>query len=276
MTSQLFANDDHTTKYRQHRPGYPQQLFDYIKNYYFTDQSIEQKIPLAVDIACGNGQATCQLSDICERVIGIDISANQIAHAIQRDNIEYRCQPAEDLSFLSSNSVDLITIATGLHWLDIETFMNEVKRVLKPTTGVLAIWTYGIGALDNPKADAIYLEFDQITLLSYWNTKRWLVDDYYQSLLPLFPYKISLCQHTIDQRISTTVEQFLGFIQTLSACQTYREQHGEQAYIDLLENFREKLIQSFENDARREKCSHVNSIPFTISNSIRLYLMKKQ
>ena len=276
MISQLFETQDHTAKYRQHRPDYPQQVFEHIKNFCFTDTSIEQKLPLAVDVACGSGQATVELSKFCDRVIGIDISANQIANATRKENIEYRCQAAEDLSFLLSNSVDLITIATSLHWLDIETFMTEVKRVLKPNTGILAVWTYGIGALDNPKADAIYLEFNQITLFSYSNSKRWLVDDYYQSLLPLFPYKQSRIQHTIEQRISTTIEQFLGFVQTLSACQTYRQQHGEQAYEDLLANFREKLIHSFENNSRRNKSDDVNRISFTISNPIRLYLMRKQ
>jgi len=69
---------------------------------------------------------------LCERVIGIDVSANQIAHAIRKDNIEYKCNKAEDLKFLQSNSVDLITIATALHWLNIELFVEEVQRVLKP------------------------------------------------------------------------------------------------------------------------------------------------
>ncbi len=79
----------------------------------------------------------------CDRVIGIDISANQIAHAIAKENIQYRCQKAEDLSFLEDNSVDLITIATTLHWLDIELFVEQVQRVLKPTRGVfccLDLW----------------------------------------------------------------------------------------------------------------------------------------
>ena len=53
-------------------------------------------------------------------MIGTDVSQNQLANAIQRDNIEYRCVKGEDLSFLQSNSVDLVTIATALHWLDLE------------------------------------------------------------------------------------------------------------------------------------------------------------
>ena len=213
-------------------------------------------------------------------MIGIDISANQIAHAIQKDNIEYRCHKGEDLTFLESNSVDLITIATTLHWLDIQSFVAEVQRVLKANSGVFAVWTYGSGALDNPKADAVYHEFDQITLFPYWNSKRWLVDDYYQSLLPLFPFKSTLLEYTIAERRETTMEQFLGLMESFSACQTFRKQEGEEAYQDLLKNFRGKLIECYRKEPMRnaeaEETIDENSIQFLISNSIRLYLMKNQ
>jgi len=218
-------------------------------------------------------------SRFCDRVIGIDISANQIAHAIQKDNIEYRCHKGEDLTFLESDSVDLITTATTLHWLNIEEFIEQVQRVLKPNTGVFAVWTYGTGALDNPKADALYHEFNQITLFPYWNSKRWLIDDYYQSLLPLFPYKSTLVEYTIEQRIETTIEQFLGFTESFSACQTFKKQEGEKAYRDLLENFREKLIECYRKIQTRydeDETTDLNSIQFIVSNPIRLYLMKKQ
>ena len=211
-------------------------------------------------------------------MIGIDASASQIARAIPKDNVEYRCQKAEDLSFLPLNSVDLITIATALHWLDIEPFIEQVQRVLKPNTGVFAVWTYALGTLDNPIADAVYHEFNQVTLFPYWNSKRWLADDYYQSLLPLLPYKSTLVEHTIDKRTETTLGQFLGFIQTLSGLQTYRKQEGEQALHDLLERLREKLIECYAKNSNRQandESVDVNSIKMTVSSPIRLYLMRK-
>lgn len=62
MTHQLFLGEDHSNKYLQHRPSYPKELFEYILNYYFNDKNTNEKIPLALDIACGNGQATVDLS----------------------------------------------------------------------------------------------------------------------------------------------------------------------------------------------------------------------
>ena len=211
-------------------------------------------------------------------MIGIDSSANQLAHALQGDNIKYQYHQAEDLTFLASNSVDLITTATTLHWLDIETFIDEARRVLTPQTGVLAIWTYALGTLDNPIADAIYHEFHHVLLFPYWNMKRWLADDYYQSLVPLLPYRSTLREHTIENRTETTIGDFLGFVQSLSACQTYRQQHGEQAYEDMLEKFRERLTLAYMKSKLRnddDEIVDLDAIKMTVSSPIRLYLMRK-
>lgn len=76
-----------------------------------------------------------------------------------------------------------------------------------------------------------------------------------------------------------TIEQFLNLIETFSACQTYKKQEGEHAFNDLFKNFREKLIECYKtNQNRRDEDEIIdsNTIKFTMSNPIRLYLMKKQ
>ncbi len=175
--------------------------------------------------------------------------------------------------------MDLITSATTLHWLDIEAFIEEAKRVLKPRTGVLAVWTYALGTLDNPMADAVYHEFHHVLLFSYWNAKRWLADDYYESLVPLLPYKSTLRQCTIEHRTETTLGHFLGFIESLSGCQTYRKQNGEQACQNLLTTLRQKLIQCYSktkvNRNNNDEMIDFDSIKMTISSPVRLYLMRK-
>lgn len=62
MSHQLFEEQDYTIKYRQHRPGYPKQLFEYIIDYYFDGKRTDEQIPLVLDVGCGNGQATVELS----------------------------------------------------------------------------------------------------------------------------------------------------------------------------------------------------------------------
>lgn len=62
MSQHQFDDEEHTAKYRLHRPGYPQKLYEHIRDYYFNGQRTDEKIPLALDVGCGNGQATVDLS----------------------------------------------------------------------------------------------------------------------------------------------------------------------------------------------------------------------
>jgi SAM-dependent methyltransferase len=63
MSQHLFDDEEQTAKYRLHRPGYPRKIFDYIIDYYFDGkQQTDDTIPLAIDVGCGSGQATIDLS----------------------------------------------------------------------------------------------------------------------------------------------------------------------------------------------------------------------
>ncbi|CAF3912581.1 unnamed protein product [Rotaria sp. Silwood1] len=73
MSHHLYDGEDHTAKYRLHRPGYPKELFEHIIDYYFNSKITNEKIPLALDVGCGSDQATADLSPFCERIIGIDV-----------------------------------------------------------------------------------------------------------------------------------------------------------------------------------------------------------
>jgi len=127
-------------------------------------------------------------------------------------------------------------------------------------------------------AETIYHEFHHVLLFPYWNPKQRLIDDYYESLLPLLPYKSTLRQYTIECQIETTLGQFFGFIETTSACQTYRKQNGEQVYQDTLNTLRQKLIQCYiktEDKNDNDETKDFDFIKIILSRPIRLYLMKK-
>ena len=53
------------------------------------------------------------------------------------ENIEFRQGPAEDLSFIETGSVDLVLAGTAIHWFNNKSFIEEVRRILKPKTGNL-------------------------------------------------------------------------------------------------------------------------------------------
>lgn len=65
--------------------------------------------------------------------------------------MSYKTASAEDLSFQADDSVDMVTVAQALHWMDIEKFYAHVRRVLKPR-GTLAVYGYGCVNMDHPEA----------------------------------------------------------------------------------------------------------------------------
>lgn len=117
--------------YAKYRPGYSERVFDDLLN----------EVPgrnVAVDCGCGTGQIAGALSSRFEKVYGVDVSKDQLAHAIQAPNVQYLNQGAEDLRFLPDGSVDLITAGTAYHWFDPDKFWAEARRVLKPR-GIVTI-----------------------------------------------------------------------------------------------------------------------------------------
>ena len=131
-------------EYASWRPRYPEALFDYLA-------SLVQRRALAWDCAAGSGQATIPLASRFERVVATDISVAMLGQASPNPRVEYYAATAE-ASGLPDRTVDLVTVAQGLHWLDVDAFYAEVHRVLAPG-GVLAVWTYGLQQLGDPGLD---------------------------------------------------------------------------------------------------------------------------
>ncbi len=109
----------------------------------------------AVDIGCGSGQSSRGLLHYFDTVKGIDVSEAQISKApTDITQLSFQVGSAEDLSSFGSQSIDLVTLAQAIHWVDLEKFYPEVHRVLSPK-GVLAIYGYGNVELDNTEASAL-------------------------------------------------------------------------------------------------------------------------
>ncbi|CAF1363809.1 unnamed protein product [Adineta ricciae] len=277
MNYPLFVESNHTTIYKACRPGYPKELYNRILQFYFdrtdTDE-INQKIPLAVDIACGSGQATVDLSSYCHHVIGIDGSENQLKQASFKDNIEYHCSNAENLTFLPSNSVDLVTVATALHWFDIETFFQQVDRILKPNSGVLSIWGTGMPSLNNLKANETLNNFCQNDLKNCWSDRAYLVINQYESILDKFPYQQTRIKHIIEYQREMSILEFVNFIETWSPCQKYREIYGGDKLKELLKMFLNNLVQCY-NESTNEIDNTIDNQMIIVEWIIHLHLMKK-
>src|SRR5262245_64405163 len=110
-------------RYADFRPHYPTALFDFLA-------TLAPRDSLVWDCAAGSGQATIDLAARFDKVIATDGSAEQIASAPRRDNVEYRVALAEQ-SGLAHESVGLVKVAQALQWINHERFFAEVNRVLR-------------------------------------------------------------------------------------------------------------------------------------------------
>jgi ubiquinone/menaquinone biosynthesis C-methylase UbiE len=203
----------HAAVYREARPHYPDALFDWLA-------AAAPGRALAWDAGCGNGQAAVALAARFARVHAGDPSAQQIANADARANIDYRVEPAEQCS-LPDASADLVTVAQALHWFDHPRFHAEVRRVLKPG-GLVAAWSYAdcrVDAAVDAVKDRLYVDLTG----PYWLPERDHVESGYRTLPFPFeefaPPRFELCMHW-------TLAQFLAYLRSWSASQRYLKATG--------------------------------------------------
>ena len=198
-------------EYAECRPGYPDALFEYL------GQSVARH-ELAWDCAAGSGQASLPLARYFDRVVATDASDAMLARAPRHPAIDYRVAPAE-ASGLASATVDLVTVAQALHWLELPSFYAEVKRVLV-RGGVIAVWTYGRQRLEHAAMDQTMDDFYGNVVGPYWPPERAYVDSGYQTLP--FPF-LELRAPPFEMRARWTLAQLLGYVRTWSATDRYRE-----------------------------------------------------
>jgi SAM-dependent methyltransferase len=176
---------------------------------------------LAWDCATGNGQAALELTRYFERVIATDISTEQLRHSVPHPRITYRVANAEQ-SGLDGQSVDLLTVATALHWFDLDRFYSEACRVVRPG-GVLAAWTYHVGYVEPPFHEVMG-RFYRDVVSPYFAPGARLVDDRYEGIA-LPGEAVDVGQYFASA--AWNLDQMLTFIEYWSGSQQYMKVRGE-------------------------------------------------
>jgi len=196
--------------YARYRPGYPPALFDWLA-------SLCERRSLAWDCATGSGQAAIGLAAHFARVIATDASGRQLEQATPHERVTYRLAPAE-ASGLEGSSVDLVTVAQALHWLDLPRFYAEVRRVAAPGA-VLAAWCYDLFLID-PRLDPVLNRFAFELVGPYWPAERALVAEEYRTLP--FPFaEMDVPRFAMEERWD--LGRVIGYLGTWSAVRRYRE-----------------------------------------------------
>lgn len=212
--------------YAAFRPRYPRELFEYVT-------SIVKRHHLAWDCGAGNGQATVDLAERFDEVIGTDASAEQLAKAPAHPKIKWLVAPAESAP-IASSSVDLTAVAQALHWFDHERFYAEVRRVSAPGAAIAA-WTYGSPRMDGDVGRAVRRLMYE-TVGENWPPERQYVEQEYRTIP--FPFerldapRLSLVEHW-------TLDQVAGYARSWSATALYVKAHGTDPVVGLESELRE-------------------------------------
>ena len=214
MTKNTDHFSGHAAEYAKARPTYPAGLYRWLA-------TIAPKHDLAWDAGCGSGQATFALTDHFARVVGTDISPQQLEQARPHPKIEYLIGN-EGTSHQADASVDLITVAQAAHWFDLPLFFAEARRVLRPG-GIVAIWGYGLTRFA-PEIDVAVQRFYSEVVGPFWPSGREHLDAEYRSLdLPLDPIEPPIFLMSVHW----TLAAFGEYLETWSAVQRYRKAKGE-------------------------------------------------
>jgi ubiquinone/menaquinone biosynthesis C-methylase UbiE len=204
---------DRAREYAQFRPTYPDELFDYVA-------SVAPSRGLVWDCATGNGQAAVELAERFDRVIATDANEAQLEHAVEHPRVEYRRALAES-SGIDSGSVDAVTVATAIHWFDLDAFVAEARRTLV-AGGILAFWTYSWSETV-PAVKDVASRYALEIVGDYW------ADEVKQAWNGYADLEIDLPEleaPRFEARAERTADELLGYLCTWSASQRWARDHG--------------------------------------------------
>jgi len=234
--------DKQAKEYLEHRPTYSASWFSMLA-------SLTANHQLAWDVGAGNGQASVSIADHYDRVIATDISKEQLELAPKHPKVTYAVTPPvmtdEELFSIvgEEGSVDLVTVATAVHWFDLDTFYSQVKRLLRKPGGVIAVWTYANRSV-SPAVDAVCNALYD-SARPYWNPGIRYVWEGYRTLP--FPFEGVLengkggegnpMETILEREIS--LEAYLGWLKSSSALTAAREKGVELLNESVLRKFRE-------------------------------------
>lgn len=88
-----------------------------------------------LDVGCGTGYGSAMVASRVREVVGIDASAEAVAHARfkhRRGNLEFVVMPADELDFPDGSFDAAYSIQVMEHIEDVEAHLSEVVRVLRP------------------------------------------------------------------------------------------------------------------------------------------------
>lgn len=119
--------------YDEGRPHLPGKAIEILKKYF------KNEIEVIVDIGCGTGNSTEICANYANKVIGIDPSEDMLSRAKEKENskLTFKKGLGNDTG-LDDNIADIVICSQAFHWMEPDSTIKEVCRILKKG-GVFAV-----------------------------------------------------------------------------------------------------------------------------------------
>ncbi|CAO1945778.1 unnamed protein product [Urochloa humidicola] len=208
--------------YAKKRPRYPKEWFSMLAG-------LTAGHHRAWDAGCGSGQAAISMAEHYESVVATDVSEGQLRNAIAHPRVQYAHTPEhlteDELVALvgGEGSLDLIVVATSIHWFDIPLFYAVANRALRKPGGLLAVWGYNYEI--HPFEEALQGQL-YAALRPYQDPRARLAMERYRTLpFPFEPVGLGAegAPADVDMEVEMALEDLAGFVMTGSVVTTARE-----------------------------------------------------
>ena len=153
--------------YDEGRPRLPERVFEILKIY-------KENINTIVDIGSGNGLSTEVCTKYANKVIGIEPSIDMlnIAKSKESDKLKF-IQGLWNETGLEDECADIVICSQAFHWMEPESTLKEVYRILKKD-GIFAVIDADYPPIINIELEKLHSMLHKKTASFETNTvKRW-------------------------------------------------------------------------------------------------------
>ncbi len=237
-----FKTKSTAERYAIGRPDFHKGTMEKVKQYL----RISDKLDRALDVACGTGLSTKALLDIAKDVYGTDLAIEMLNVAEKKDLINYSLAPAEQQPF-AENYFDIVTVSSGVHWFDIDRFLVETNRILKPKSWLILYENYFISEMQHvPEFDSW---FSEIYCTKFPPPQRnssylWINEN-------LAPHNFKMeCEDVFKNEIEFTLEKLILYFTTQSNI-TAEIENATTSYLEVEKWLEEQLKPFFTTKTRK-------------------------
>lgn len=131
--SQQYNNHRNKNSVRPSLPDYPIQILI---------RYLQHKPRMVIDIGCGTGLSTFAWHGYSDKVIGIEPNHDmlKIAKPYENDKVSFINAYSHETN-LPEESADIVTCSQSFHWMEPNTTLSEIQRILTPN-GIFAAIDY--------------------------------------------------------------------------------------------------------------------------------------